>query len=77
MGVIGRIIGLSLLGGIVLPLALLIVLAGIYVSDARCGTPADSGGCEVGMAMTVLASAPVGAAFGLMLGIWKSVRRKR
>jgi hypothetical protein len=76
MGAIGRILGFSILGAAVLPALVLVIMIAVYVTDSRCGTPGDSGGCEMGMATTVLVSAPIGAAIGFIVGIWKSVRRR-
>ncbi|MGN6462670.1 MAG: hypothetical protein ACTHLY_15875 [Pseudolabrys sp.] len=77
MGALARIIGTTLAGGLVLPLAVLAVMLVFYMMDSRCGTPGDSGGCEMGIAMMVLSASPVGAALGLIVGIVRSVRRRR
>jgi hypothetical protein len=76
MGTIGRIIGYTLLGALLLPLLALAIMIVVYVSDPRCGKAGDSGGCEMGVAMTTLSAVPVGAAIGRIAGIWKSVRRR-
>ena len=36
----------------------LAIMAVVYQLDSHCGTPGDSGGCEMGMAVAVFASAP-------------------
>lgn len=76
MGTVGRIIGYTLLGALILPLIALAFMIVVYMADPRCGKAGDSGGCEMGVAMTTLGAVPVGAALGLFAGIWKSVRRK-
>lgn len=75
MGALARIIGYALAGGVVLPLAVLAVMLVVYAMDSRCGTPGDSGGCEMGIAVLVLSASPVGAALGLIVGIVRSLRR--
>jgi len=77
MAALARIIGTALAGGVVLPLAVLAVMLVFYVMDSRCGTPGDSGGCEMGIAMMVLSASPVGAALGLIVGIVRSIRKRR
>jgi hypothetical protein len=76
MGTLARIIGYALAGSVVLPLAVLAVMLVFYAMDSRCGTPGDSGGCEMGMAMLVMGASPVGAALGLIIGIVRSIRKK-
>ncbi len=76
MTALARIIGTALAGGVILPLAVLAVVLVFYAMDARCGTPGDSGGCEMGMAMLVMGASPVGAALGLIIGIVRSIRKK-
>ena len=72
----GRIVGYALAGAAVLPLVLLIPMIVIYMVDSRCGTPGDSGGCEMGIASLMIGAVPVGAALGIALAIWRSVRRR-
>ena len=73
----GRIVGYALAGAVVLPLVLLIPMIVIYMVDSRCGTPGDSGGCEMGIAALMIGAVPVGAALGVALAIWRTVRRPR
>lgn len=77
MTAIARIIGYALAGGVVLPLVVLAVMLVVYAMDSRCGSPGDSGGCEMGIAMLVLSASPVGAALGLVAGIVRSIRKGR
>ena len=78
MGIIvGRAIGYLLLGALVVPLAVLALMIVIYIFDSRCGSPGDSGGCEMGMAMNVLMAVPVGAALGCAFGIWRGVKARK
>ncbi len=74
-----RITGQALLGMIigfiVTPVAVFVAVL-IYVSfDKVCGTPGDSGGCQMGMAAIVVASALPGAAIGLVVGLVRSIRQ--
>ena len=48
----------------------------IYMVDSRCGSPGDSGGGEMGIASLMIGAVPVGAALGIALAIWRSVRRR-
>ena len=36
------------------------IMALVYHFSAECGTPGDSGGCEMGMAVAIILSAPIG-----------------
>ena len=76
MAALARIIGYAFAGAVVPPLAVLAVMLVFYAMDSRCGSPGDSGGCEMGIAMLVLSASPVGAAIGLGIGIVRSLRKK-
>ena len=72
-----RSILFGLVGAVVAPIAIFfLVLTLGYAFDSRCGSPGDSGGCEMGIASLMIGAVPVGAALGIALAIWRSVRRR-
>jgi hypothetical protein len=78
LGAIGRILGHTLAGAVALPLAAIVFVIVIYATDSRCGSPGDSGGCEMGLAIVVLGAIPVGAGIGFLVGlrrVWRGRRR--
>jgi hypothetical protein len=74
--IIGRAIGYLLLGALALPLAVLVPMIGVYIFDSRCGSPGDSGGCEMGIATVVMSAVPLGAVLGCAFGIWRGVKAR-
>lgn len=68
----------GLVGLICLPIVTtLLVLALAHLFDPRCGTPGDSGGCEMGaVSIGVLAALP-GFALGVALTFFQAWRRQR
>ena len=77
-----RLLGMSvlfgLIGVIVLPIVVFFtVLIAAYALDPRCGTPGDSGGCEMGAAVMGFASAGPGLAIGVALALWRHYRQLR
>ncbi len=73
-----RIVGFGLLGFVVTPIVVgITVLALAYSLDSRCGTPGDSGGCEMGVASLAIASALPGAAIGVAFALYRHFRTKR
>ena len=78
LGLTVRIIGFGLLGFVVTPIVVgITVLALAYSLDSRCGTPGDSGGCEMGVASIAIASALPGLAIGVGFALYLHFRRKR
>jgi hypothetical protein len=78
MGIIlGRAIGYLFLGAIVVPLVVLAIGIVEYMTDSRCGSPGDSGGCEMGIASVVMSAVPLGAILGLAFGIWRGIKARR
>ena len=79
--VLFRLMGHSALwlivGSVVVPLIVLCFMLVVYAFDSRCGTPGDSGGCEMGMAVFVMLSAPLGAAIGGAYGLHRGMRALR
>jgi len=74
--IIGRAIGYLFAGAIALPLAMLVPMVLVYIFDSRCGSPGDSGGCEMGIATVVMSCVPVGALLGCIFGIWRGVKAR-
>ena len=74
--IIGRAIGYLFLGALAVPLAVLALMIVVYIFDSRCGSPGDSGGCEMGIATVVMSSVPLGALLGLGFGIWRGIKAR-
>ena len=73
-----RIVGFGLLGFVVTPIVVgITVLVLAYSLDSRCGTPGDSGGCEMGVASLAIASALPGMAIGVAFALYRHFRKKR
>ena len=71
-------LGFGLIGVVVLPIVVFFgVLIAAYALDPRCGTPGDSGGCEMGAAVIGFASAGPGLAIGVALALWRHYRLLR
>jgi hypothetical protein len=75
--VILRALGWGLLGLVATPLAVFGVMAIIYQWTSACGTPGDSGGCEMGTAVAVIASAPIGALAFFLVSLALGFSRRR
>jgi ABC-type glycerol-3-phosphate transport system permease component len=78
LGLVLRIVLFGLLGSVVTPIVVGFAgLALIYSVDSRCGTPGDSGGCEMGIASLAIASALPGLAIGVAFALFLHFRKKR
>lgn len=78
LGLTLKILGFGLLGIVVTPIVVGIVgLTLAYSIDSRCGTPGDSGGCEMGIASLAVASALPGLAIGVAFALYLHFRKKR
>jgi hypothetical protein len=78
LGLALRIMGFGLLGFVVTPIVVgITVLVLAYSLDSRCGTPGDSGGCEMGVASIAIASALPGLAIGVAFALYRHFRKKR
>ena len=76
--IILRAIGWGVVGLFVVPLVVFGIMAVVYQLDSRCGAAGDSGGCEMGMGVAIVASALPGAiAFFLFVLIRGLNRRQR
>jgi hypothetical protein len=66
-----------LAGLIVVPVAMFfIVLTAAHLLDPRCGTPGDSGGCEMGAASIAVFSALPGLAIGVAFALIQGYRNR-
>lgn len=68
----------GLVGLVVVPVAVFALVLGTgYAFDGRCGTPGDSGGCEMGAAAIAMASAIPGFALFLLIDVVRAIRRRK
>ena len=78
LGLTVRILSFGLLGFVVTPIVVgITVLALAYSLVSRCGTPGDSGGCEMGVASIAIASSLPGLANGVAIALYRHFRKKR
>jgi hypothetical protein len=77
LSALARILGCMLAGTLALPLAAFVFAIVIWALDPRCGTPGDSGGCEMGLGAMVIMAVPLGAGLGFLVGVWRAVRARR
>jgi hypothetical protein len=65
--------GVGCLAGLATAIAIpTIVFVGILIANARnpvCGTPADSGGCEMGLASGTIGAIAIGLGLGIAVAI--------
>ena len=72
-----RAFAFGLAGLIVVPVAMFfIVLTAAHLLDPRCGTPGDSGGCEMGTASIAVFSALPGLAIGVAFALIQGYRNR-
>ena len=78
VGMVARVVTYGLLGLVGLPVATtLLVLALAHALDPRCGTPGDSGGCEMGAVSIGVLTALPGLAIGVALALFQEWRKRR
>jgi hypothetical protein len=53
------------------------IMALVYHFSPECGTPGDSGGCEMGMAVAIILSAPIGALAGFFIALAVATSRRQ
>ena len=70
-------IGWGFAGLIMTPFAVFLAMLVLYSLDSRCGTPGDSGGCEMGMAMVILMSALPGFVLFFAVALIRGFMRRR
>lgn len=75
-----RIFGKALLGAVIgfiaMPVLVLALVLVLNFFNSVCGTPGDSGGCEMGLATATVASALPGAAIGFIVNLVRGLRRR-
>jgi hypothetical protein len=74
---IGGVLGWTFGGALAAPFAALAIIVPFYLMDKACGTPGDSGGCEMGFGVMVIMSPLVGAPIGFAVGVIRAVLRSR
>ncbi|MCL6706366.1 hypothetical protein M8R20_05090 [Pseudomonas sp. R2.Fl] len=66
----------GVLGLVLAPVSVFALVLGLgYTFDPRCGTPGDSGGCEMGAATFAVGSALPGVIAGAAIGFVLGLRR--
>ena len=75
--VIGSGLLWAVLGAIILPILAFLFVLIVNQFDPRCGTPGDSGGCEMGLVVAAVVAILPGAAIGLLLGLLRAWSRAR
>lgn len=68
--------GRGLVGLFVVPLAVLGIMTMVYQLDSRCGSPGDSGSCEMGVAVAIFASALPGAIVFFLFVLIRDLNRR-
>ena len=75
---VGRVIGYGLVGLVVVPVVVMVsVLTLAHLLSPSCGTPGDSGGCEMGSFSVAAASALPSMAIGIATALWRDWRAAR
>lgn len=75
--IVVRSILFGLLGLVAAPIVVFfLVLALGYAFDSRCGTPGDSGGCEMGAASIAIVSTIPGLAIGFAWSLALGLRNR-
>lgn len=73
----GKSLAFGLVGLIATPIVMFFgVLIAAHLLDSRCGTPGDSGGCEMGAASIAVMSALPGLAAGVILALIQGYRKR-
>lgn len=76
-----RIFGKALLGALigffVTPIAVFALVLVLNFFNPVCGTPGDSGGCEMGLFTVTIASAIPGAAIGFIVNLVRGLLKRR
>ena len=75
------IFGKALLGALIgffaAPILVFALVLILNFFNKVCGTPGDSGGCEMGLATAVIASALPGAAIGFIVNLVRGIMQRR
>jgi hypothetical protein len=75
-----RIFGKAMFGALagffLMPIVVLALVLILNFFNKVCGTPGDSGGCEMGLATITVGSALPGAAIGFIFNLVRGLRRR-
>lgn len=71
------VLGWTLSCALAAPFVTLALIVPFYLADKACGTPGDSGGCEMGFGVMVIMSPLIGAPVGFAIGVVRAVLRAR
>jgi hypothetical protein len=74
--IFGRALKGALIGFFAVPVIVFVLVLILNAFNKVCGTPGDSGGCEMGLFSAVIASAIPGAAIGFIVNLIRAVRRR-
>ena len=77
IGTVGRALLWALLGAFVTPVAVLAFEIAVYRLSSGCGTPGDSGGCEMGVLALTIAAVPLGAGLFFVGSLMSAALRLR
>ena len=76
-----RILGKALLGALIgffaTPVVVFAVVLILNFFNKVCGTPGDSGGCEMGLFTVTVASAIPGAVIGFIINLARGLLKRR
>ncbi|MDO8874922.1 MAG: hypothetical protein Q7V40_02305 [Pseudolabrys sp.] len=75
--IFGKALTGALIGFLATPIAVFAVVLTLNFFNAVCGTPGDSGGCEMGLATAVVGSAIPGAAIGFIVNLERALLARR
>ena len=67
----------ALIGFFAAPVVVFALVLTLNFFNAVCGTPGDSGGCEMGLATAVVASAMPGAVIGFIVNLVRGLLKRR
>jgi uncharacterized YccA/Bax inhibitor family protein len=67
LSVFGRALLSGLICALIVPLVTFLTMLGLEYFDRACGTPGDSGGCEMGLVSTTVLSIAPGAMLGFLI----------
>jgi hypothetical protein len=66
-----------LVGAFIVPIAVFVVILILEHFNPVCGTPGDSGGCEMGLASATIMAVVPGVLLGIVVGFMLGLRGSR
>lgn len=75
--IFGKALAGAVIGFIATPVLVFALVLVLNFFNRVCGTPGDSGGCEMGLATATVASALPGAGIGFIVNLVRGLRRRR